>query len=169
MQFLPAEGGEEVDGGEGGEEDEEDDDDESDDDVHVTIGDIKTAPQYSNLNIKRGAQLSSGLEKLNKVSNSRPYTLFPPPLLTVQLSLKIVHYVQLQKEYTRMKQSIIRTQANRRYEEVCLGERSSLFFPSPTYLLFPFLPPLCILYSYICNICCNIQVTLEKIRVKSHI
>ncbi|XP_014273638.1 pre-mRNA 3'-end-processing factor FIP1 isoform X5 [Halyomorpha halys] len=52
------------DGGE--EEEDEDDDDDSEDDVRVTIGDIKTAPQYSNLNIKRGAQLSSGIEKLNK-------------------------------------------------------------------------------------------------------
>nr|BAN20961.1 conserved hypothetical protein [Riptortus pedestris] len=48
------------------EEDEDEEDDDSEDDVHVTIGDIKTAPQYSNLNIKRGAQLSSGIEKLNK-------------------------------------------------------------------------------------------------------
>lgn len=40
--------------------DEEDDDDDSDDDVNVVIGDIKTAPQYSSLNIKRGGLLTSG-------------------------------------------------------------------------------------------------------------
>ncbi|KAK9496747.1 hypothetical protein O3M35_013033 [Rhynocoris fuscipes] len=51
---------------EGEAEEEEDEDDDSDDDVHVTIGDIKTAPQYPNLNIKRGAVLSSGIDKLNK-------------------------------------------------------------------------------------------------------
>uniref|UniRef100_A0A224XC85 Putative polyadenylation factor i complex subunit fip1 n=1 Tax=Panstrongylus lignarius TaxID=156445 RepID=A0A224XC85_9HEMI len=48
------------------EEEEEEEEDDSDDDVHVTIGDIKTAPQYTNLNIKRGAVLSSGIDKLNK-------------------------------------------------------------------------------------------------------
>uniref|UniRef100_A0A0P4W519 Putative polyadenylation factor i complex subunit fip1 n=1 Tax=Rhodnius neglectus TaxID=72488 RepID=A0A0P4W519_9HEMI len=48
------------------EEEEEEEEDDSDDDVHVTIGDIKTAPQYPNLNIKRGAVLSSGIDKLNK-------------------------------------------------------------------------------------------------------
>uniref|UniRef100_A0A0K8TDI2 Pre-mRNA polyadenylation factor Fip1 domain-containing protein n=3 Tax=Lygus hesperus TaxID=30085 RepID=A0A0K8TDI2_LYGHE len=50
------------------EEGEEDDDDEdSDDDIHVTIGNIKTAPpQYPNINKMRGAVLSSGVDKISK-------------------------------------------------------------------------------------------------------
>lgn len=44
----------------------EDDDEDSDDDVHVVIGDIKTSPTYTSLNIKRGGLLTStaGGEKL---------------------------------------------------------------------------------------------------------
>uniref|UniRef100_A0A1B6DF78 Pre-mRNA polyadenylation factor Fip1 domain-containing protein n=1 Tax=Clastoptera arizonana TaxID=38151 RepID=A0A1B6DF78_9HEMI len=53
--LVPDENGEAH--GEGGGE--FDDDDDSDDDVNVVIGDIKTAPQYSSLNIKRGGLLTS--------------------------------------------------------------------------------------------------------------
>ena len=58
-----------IDDNEGEEEEDEDDDDDddSDDNVHVTIGDIKTAPQYSNLNIKRQPSLAQHGDKLNKV------------------------------------------------------------------------------------------------------
>jgi pre-mRNA 3'-end-processing factor FIP1 len=47
----------------------DDDDEDSDDDVQVVIGDIKTSPTYTSLNIKRGGLLTSavGGEKL-KVS-----------------------------------------------------------------------------------------------------
>ncbi|XP_014246474.1 pre-mRNA 3'-end-processing factor FIP1 isoform X2 [Cimex lectularius] len=51
----------------GQDDEDEEDDDDSEDDIRVTIGDIKTAPQYSNINIKRGAVLSSGVDKLNKI------------------------------------------------------------------------------------------------------
>ena len=46
--------------------DDDDDDEDSDDDVHVVIGDIKTSPTYTSLNIKRGGLLTSagGGEKL---------------------------------------------------------------------------------------------------------
>lgn len=37
----------------------EEDDDSEDDTVNVVIGDIRTAPQYSSLNIKRGGLLTS--------------------------------------------------------------------------------------------------------------
>jgi pre-mRNA 3'-end-processing factor FIP1 len=49
--------------------DDDEDDEDSDDDVHVVIGDIKTSPTYTSLNIKRGGLLTSaaGGEKL-KVS-----------------------------------------------------------------------------------------------------
>jgi pre-mRNA 3'-end-processing factor FIP1 len=55
---------------ENGDDDDDDDNDEdeedSDDDVHVVIGDIKTSPTYTSLNIKRGGLLTSavGGEKL---------------------------------------------------------------------------------------------------------
>jgi pre-mRNA 3'-end-processing factor FIP1 len=55
----------------GGDDDDDDDDDDedeedSDDDVQVVIGDIKTSPTYTSLNIKRGGLLTSavGGEKL---------------------------------------------------------------------------------------------------------
>lgn len=37
----------------------DDDDDSEDDTVNVVIGDIRTAPQYSSLNIKRGGLLTT--------------------------------------------------------------------------------------------------------------
>lgn len=48
--------------------DDDDDDEDSDDDVHVVIGDIKTSPTYTSLNIKRGGLLTSaaGGEKLKQ-------------------------------------------------------------------------------------------------------
>ncbi|KAJ9594273.1 hypothetical protein L9F63_027090 [Diploptera punctata] len=46
----------------------DDDDEDSEDDVHVVIGDIKTSPTYTSLNIKRGGLLTSvgGGEKLKQ-------------------------------------------------------------------------------------------------------
>ncbi|GLG99930.1 Putative polyadenylation factor i complex subunit fip1 [Gryllus bimaculatus] len=56
-------------------ETQDDDDDDSDDDVHVVIGDIKTSPTYTSLNIKRGGLLTSavaGAEKLKGISFQQP-------------------------------------------------------------------------------------------------
>lgn len=48
----------------------EEDDDSEDDTVNVVIGDIRTAPQYSSLNIKRGGLLTSaGIPPQLKVSD----------------------------------------------------------------------------------------------------
>ncbi|XP_067014396.1 pre-mRNA 3'-end-processing factor FIP1 isoform X2 [Anabrus simplex] len=49
-------------------ENQDDDDEDSDDDVQVVIGDIKTSPTYTSLNIKRGGLLTSaaGGEKLKQ-------------------------------------------------------------------------------------------------------
>lgn len=50
-------GDEEKENGDGSEK--EDYDEDSDDDVNVVIGDIKTSPTYTSLNIKRGGLLTS--------------------------------------------------------------------------------------------------------------
>ncbi|PNF36717.1 hypothetical protein B7P43_G12361 [Cryptotermes secundus] len=54
--------------GDGDDEDDDEDDEDSDDDVQVVIGDIKTSPTYTSLNIKRGGLLTSaiGVEKLKQ-------------------------------------------------------------------------------------------------------
>jgi pre-mRNA 3'-end-processing factor FIP1 len=54
-----------------GDED-EDEEEDSDDDVQVVIGDIKTSPTYTSLNIKRGGLLTSavGGEKLKASCSS---------------------------------------------------------------------------------------------------
>jgi pre-mRNA 3'-end-processing factor FIP1 len=54
------------DGDDDDDDDEDEDDEDSDDDVQVVIGDIKTSPTYTSLNIKRGGLLTSaiGVEKL---------------------------------------------------------------------------------------------------------
>ncbi|XP_021941605.1 pre-mRNA 3'-end-processing factor FIP1-like [Zootermopsis nevadensis] len=51
-----------------GDDDEDEDEEDSDDDVQVVIGDIKTSPTYTSLNIKRGGLLTSavGGEKLKQ-------------------------------------------------------------------------------------------------------
>ncbi|XP_069689356.1 pre-mRNA 3'-end-processing factor FIP1 [Periplaneta americana] len=65
---LQTPAGEDVAGEETTNENLDDDDEDSDDDVHVVIGDIKTSPTYTSLNIKRGGLLTSavGGEKLKQ-------------------------------------------------------------------------------------------------------
>ncbi|XP_046392961.1 pre-mRNA 3'-end-processing factor FIP1 isoform X2 [Ischnura elegans] len=56
-------------------ENEEEDDDSDDDDVHVTIGDIKTSPTYTTLNLKRGPLPSAAggdKAKYNSLSLQQP-------------------------------------------------------------------------------------------------
>lgn len=45
---------------------EDDEEDDSDDDINVVIGDIKTNPTYTSLNIKRGGLLTSSTGDKNK-------------------------------------------------------------------------------------------------------
>lgn len=63
--------------GEGEDEDQDLDSEESDDDVNVVIGDIKSTPSYTSLNIKRGGLLPSGapVDKAKQAQQSGKFTV----------------------------------------------------------------------------------------------